>query len=321
MRYLKIKGANGDIKLSKNALGTTYFGTSTDKKTCFALMDRFFELSGNCIDTARSYAEWLEGGESASEKVIGEWLESRRCREKTVLSTKGGFPHKDKKSRVTPKDIMEDIGLSLECLKTDYVDIYFLHRDDPSADLLEIMDTLSSLVRQGKVRAIGVSNWTAERIEKANKLAEENSLVPFSVSQIQWSAAYSTPELMGDKTLVCMNAVEYNWYLKNRLPVMAFSSQAKGIFSKLIEQGPDFLNQKIRDRFLSEKNLKRIDWVKTYCQRNNITPATAILAFLNCNRLPAASIIGCSSIAQLDDSMKGADYVMSLSDIEELSNI
>lgn len=321
MRFLKIKGKNSVVKMSKNVIGSTYFGTDLDKEKSFTLLDLYYQLGGNCIDTARCYAQWLEGGESASEKVIGEWLESRRLRERIVLSTKGAHPSTSGIKRVNSADIVEDIGQSLECLKTNYIDVYFLHRDDVEADIEDVMYTLNKFVEDGTIKVLGASNWTVDRIEYANNIAKANNFTPFSVSQIHWNAAHSTPETLNDLTLVCMNSTEYDWYLKNQFPVMAFSSQAKGLFSKVIENGFDSLNQKITNRFLSERNLSKIEWVREYCKKHNISPATAILSYINSNPVPAASIIGCSSVIQLKDSMLNPDYLMALSDIQALNNI
>lgn len=321
MKYLEIKGKNDVVQMSKAVIGTTYFGTEFDKEKSFTLLDRYFELGGNCIDTARCYAQWIDGGVSASEKVIGRWLESRKSRDKTVISTKGAFPAKDGRKRVKSTDIIEDIGLSLECLKTNYIDVYFLHRDDPNADIEDVMYTLNTFVEKGMIRALGASNWTVDRIEYANNIAKANNFTPFSISQIHWSAAFASPESINDLTLVCMDEKEYAWYLKNQFPVMAFSSQAKGLFSKAIEDGYDSLNSKIVDRFLCDRNIKKIEWVKKYCKKYNISPATAILSYINSNPVPAASILGCSSTTQLDDSMANIDFRMSAEDIEELTKI
>ncbi len=321
MRYLNIKCKNGLIKMSKNVIGTTYFGTDFDKDKSFTLLDRYFELGGNCIDTARCYAQWLQGGVSASEKIVGEWMESRRMREKVVLSTKGAHPSVDGKRRVTSADIIEDIGLSLECLNTSYIDVYFLHRDDLNADICDVMSTLNEYVKNGTIRVLGASNWTVERIEYANSIAKANNFTPFSISQIHWNVAYATPESLNDPTLVCMNGKEYSWYLKNEFPVMAFSSQAKGLFSKAIEQGFNSLNKKIVDRFLCDRNIAKIEWVKAYCKKHAVSPATVVLSYINSNLVPAASIIGCSSVKQLDDSMRNVDFSMSQEDITALSSI
>ncbi len=321
MKYLEICGKKDLVKMSKYVLGTTYFGSELDKGKCFTLLDKFFELGGNCIDTARCYAQWLDGGDSASETVIGEWIENRRCREKTVISTKGAFPAKDGTKRVNSASIREDIKRSLDCLKTDYIDVYFLHRDDLNADLFDIMLTLDEYVKKGVIRAIGASNWRVNRIEEANNIAKVNNFTPFSISQINWSAAFATPETLKDPSLVCMNDTEYEWYLKNKFPVMAFSSQAKGFFSKAIEGGFGDLNQKIVDRFLCDKNIKRVDWIKEYCQIHSVSPATAVLSYINSNLVPAVSIIGCSSIQQLEDSMFNSDFIMSEKDIQKLSSI
>ena len=323
MRYLYIQGKNSSIKMSKIVIGSAYFGTDIDKEKSFTLLDRFFELGGNCIDTARCYLQWRDGGESASETLIGRWMDERKCREKVIISTKGAFPAKDGTKRVNSDSIKYDIERSLECLKTNYIDIYFLHRDDPKADLYDVMMTLDKYVKKGVIRAVGASNWTVNRIEEANNIANVNNFTPFSASQIHWSAAFATPEAINDPTptLVCMNETEYDWYLKNQFPVMAFSSQAKGLFSKAIENGVASLNQKITDRFLCEKNIKRIAWIKEYCERHSVSPATAVLSYINSNPLPAASIVGCSSVEQLENSMYDSDYMMSEEDIAKLNSI
>ena len=321
MRYLEVKCKNDLIKMSKNVIGTTYFGTEFDKDKSFTLLDRYFELGGNCIDTARCYAQWLDGGDSASEKMVGLWLQSRNAREKTILSTKGAFPAKDGTKRVNPESIREDIGQSLECLKTSYIDVYFLHRDDLNADICDVMSTLNEYVQNGTIRVLGASNWTVDRIEYANNIAKVNNFTSFSISQIHWNAAYATPESLNDPTLVCMNDKEYSWYLKNEFPVMAFSSQAKGLFSKAIERGVDSLNEKIVDRFLCDRNIAKIEWVKAYCEKHSVSPATVVLSYINSNPVPAASIIGCSSIEQLEDSMNDTDFSMSLEDIKQLASI
>lgn len=321
MKFLEIRGKNNLVQMSKCVIGTTYFGSEYDKAKCFTLLDRYFELGGNCIDTARCYAQWIDGGVSASETMIGNWLETRKSREKTIISTKGAFPAKDGRKRVKSTDLIEDIGRSLECLKTNYIDVYFLHRDDPNADIEDVMYTLNTFVEKGTIRVLGASNWTVDRIEYANKVAKVNNFTPFSVSQIHWNAAFATPESINDLTLVCMNDREYGWYLKNQFPVMAFSSQAKGLFSKAIERGIDSLNKKITDRFLCDRNIKKIQWVEAYCEKNGISPATAILSYINSNPVPAASILGCSNVAQLDDSMKNVDFTMTEEDIKQLAYI
>ncbi|WP_040197344.1 aldo/keto reductase [Candidatus Soleaferrea massiliensis] len=325
MRYLTIQNERDTFQVSGLVLGSNYFGTVISESDSFAMMDYFFEHQGNCIDTARSYANWLPDGESASERMVGRWMRGVE-RDKVVISTKGGLPDGINQnpgapvvSRITRKDLYEDLSKSLDVLGTDYIDLYWLHRDDPGTPVGEIVELVNEFIQKGYVRAVGASNWSVERIAEANAYAKRHGLSGFSMSQIQWSLASCTPESWGDDTLICMNDEEYRWYLENKFPVMAFSSQAKGIFSKSIEQGMDSLSEKVRTRFLNESNIRRIERVRVLCDRYGVSPATVCLSYILSNPVPGAAIIGCSNPSQLADSMRSGDFVLSMEDIQYLT--
>ena len=309
MKYLELKSGNHIMNVSKIVLGTDYFGTTVSKDTAFQMMDSFIEAGGNCIDTARVYAQWLPGGKGASEKVIGEWLKSRGIRDKVIISTKGGHPPLGKmdQGRLSRECIESDLDESLKALQTDYIDIYWLHRDDIKRPVEDIMETLHHIVKQGKVRAVGCSNWKVERIEEANNYALSNGCTPFVSSQIQWSLASSTPEMHDDPTVVCMDEHEYSWYLKHDMSVMAFSAQAKGFFSVGILKGLYKISQKAAARFGTEENIRRLERVKKYAQEHQLTPAAVVLGYLLCNQLKTMAIVGCKTMEQLNDSLTAKD--------------
>lgn len=133
------------------------------------------------MDTARVYASWLQGGDGASEKTIGEFLKSEGLRETAIIATKGGHPPLDDmhNPRINKLELTKDLNESLENLTTDYIDIYYLHRDNERKDVSEIMPILDGFVKEGKVKYLGASNWKVERIIAANKFARENNLTPF----------------------------------------------------------------------------------------------------------------------------------------------
>ncbi len=309
MKYLKIKLPEGNIDISKIALGTDYFGTTVPEETAFRLMDIFADAGGNCIDTARVYASWLPEGKGASEGTVGKWLKTRGIRNKVILSTKGGHPPLEQMNcgRLSRKEIESDLDESLKVLGVDTIDIYWLHRDDVSRPVEDIMETLSLLVTKGKVRAVGCSNWKEERIEKANRVAMDNGLAPFCSSQIQWSLATSTSEAHDDPTIVCMDEKEYAWYLKESFPVFAYSSQAKGFFARASAKGLDAINQKAYARFYTPENIVRLERVKEYAAQNDLTPSAVTLGYILCNTVPAAAIVGCKNEEQLIDSLTAAD--------------
>lgn len=326
MRYLDIKiPGSGNIckdvfRVSKIVLGTDHFGTTVSEEDAFRLMDIFQDAGGNCIDTARVYGSWIPGGDGASESTVGKWMKSRKNRNSVILSTKGGHPDLDNmsKGRLSKKEIESDLDESLKVLGTDYIDIYWLHRDDMSRPVDDIMETLHAFISKGKIRAIGCSNWKAGRIEEANRAAAVDGTDAFCASQIQWSLAATTPELLGDPTLVCMDGSEYAWYLDNSFPVFAYSSQAKGFFSKAAVMGAESLSGKASARFALPENFERLDRVTEYANRSGLTPTAVALAYITCNEVPAVAIVGCKKEEHLLDTLSAADVEISAADADWL---
>jgi aryl-alcohol dehydrogenase-like predicted oxidoreductase len=320
MRYIELGLPDDAIRVSVLALGTDYFGTTVNENDAMRLMDAYTEAEGNCIDTARVYASWLPGGEGASERTIGRWLKARGNRNGLVISTKGGHPRLESmnEGRLSRKELEQDLDESLMTLGVDHIDIYWLHRDDTSRPAEDIAETLSMFIKKGKVRAVGCSNWKAARVEEALKAAQANGFPAFCASQIQWSLAATTPEAYGDLTLVCMNDEEYGWYEKNRFPVFAYSSQAKGFFARGASQGLGALSRKANDRYAVPENIERLERVKRYAVENGITPTAAALGYITCNRVPGIAIIGCKNGEQLADSLTASDVDLPTADVEWL---
>lgn len=320
MKYLNMKLLEGSMNISKIVLGTDYFGTTVPEETAFRLLDTFADAGGNCVDTARAYASWLPDGKGASEKTIGKWLKARDNRNKIIISTKGGHPPLDRMDcgRLSRKDIESDLDESLRALGVDSIDLYWLHRDDVTRPVEDIMGTLSMLITKGKVRAAGCSNWKTGRIEEANRAALANGFTGFFASQIQWSLATSTPEGHGDPTIVCMDENEYSWYLKESFPVFAYSSQAKGFFARASAKGLEAINQKAYSRFCTPENIARLERVKRYANENGLTPSAVALGYILCNRVPATAIVGCKNEEQLADTLTAADVELPEAAVEGL---
>ena len=322
MKFLDVQAADGVIRMAKIVKGADHFGESIPEETAFALMDRYVALGGNSIDVARIYGKIrcgdMEGAYAHSEGVVGRWMKARGNRGKIVLITKGAHHNMNHpaEKRVTPECIRSDLETSLKELGVGHVDIYFLHRDDPTKPVGPIIDCLDELVKAGKIRAAGASNWTAARIDEANAYAKAHGKTPFTVSQVQWSIARTTPELWGDPSLVTMNEAEYAAYQKNQIPVMAYASQSAGYFSKL-SAGQE-LKPRVALRFDSPENRERFERVMALCARTGKTAAQISLAYILSNPLPAAAIVGCSTVEQLEDSMAGMDFALDAKTCMEL---
>lgn len=316
-----IKNRHHEAVMPCLCFGTGDFDSMDKKNEYFSRLDKYVECGGYCIDTARVYCSFVEGGADVSETVIGEWMRQRGNRDKIILATKGGHPPFDDMyhSRLSRSELDSDIKRSLECLKTDYVDIFFLHRDDPTVPVEEIMPILNEYVVSGKARFLGASNWSVERIAEANDYAARNGLEKFSISQINYSLAHTSTNMFEDPTLVCMDLNQYNWYRDNNFPVMAFSPQAKGFFMKVAE-GANVKNL-MEGRFVSTSNLARLSRVKQYCRETGLSPAVVTLAYLNSHYFPVTSVFTAGSLKHIEEDMTAQDMQFDERTIAFLENM
>ena len=308
MQYLSIDSH----KLSRLALGTDGYGLVAKNDLCHRMLDMFIDQGGTVIDTALSYS----GDEHLSEKCIGAWLLNTKKRDSVFLSTKGGFPplgHMEI-SRLSEKELRHDIQESLKNLKVDYVDIYWLHRDDTSLPVGELAEITAAFVKEGKTRYIGLSNWRGDRIHAFNHYAEAHDLPRACAAQIQFTTA--KPNIANiDPTLVVMDRKEAAFYTENPMPVFAFSSQAKGYFYKL-EQGLP-LSQKAEVRFDNEVSRKRFMRLSSLAKAHNVSigqAATAVLTSIEA--FPVIPILGCKTEKQLASSLAAADLVFSAEEVQ-----
>jgi aryl-alcohol dehydrogenase-like predicted oxidoreductase len=167
-------------------LGGNVFGYTADEDASFAILDRFYEHGGRMVDTAQGYSVWVEGhvgGES--ETVIGKWLASRGVRAEMRIGTKTGMFGKP--GDLAPHNVTQELHKSLERLQTDYIDLYYAHRDDTATPLEEMASGFDSLVRQGLARELGASNYDAPRLAAAHTVAHSNGMTPFTILQNEYN--------------------------------------------------------------------------------------------------------------------------------------
>lgn len=303
-------------KLSKIILGGDYYGTIVNEKDVYDLLDKFCYMGGNFFDTARMYTNGM------SETIYGKWIRKKN-RDDVFIATKGGFPYREKnleRSRLTEKDVKFDLDKSLEALKLDYVDLYYLHRDDESIPVEEIIGYLNKFVQSGKIKHIGVSNWKADRIYKANLYANKHGLNPITFSQIKYSMVKTSTLYNEDRTIVEMDNTEFETYKKMNVKIAAFASQGKGFFPKYMKNGEEGLDEKTRVRYFCKENIKSFEKAKYIAEKYDTSLASVCLLYLMCqNDIDVMPIIGCKNIEQLKDSLAGVDIKLSEKDIEYLT--
>ena len=176
--------AGSDLNVSPIAFGGNVFGWTLDEKQSFEILDRFVEAGFNFIDTADTYSTWVPGNTGGeSETIIGKWLKSRGNREKLVLATKLGGDMGTGKKGLKPAYMRKAVEDSLLRLQTDYIDLYQAHYDDVETPVEETIATFNDLIKEGKVRFIGASNFEISRIKASNEFARENGLAGYIALQ------------------------------------------------------------------------------------------------------------------------------------------
>ncbi len=300
-------------KSSRILLGTAYFGDGISEEDSFGIMDAYVAMGGTHIDTARLYAD------GKSEEIVGKWVRERKAFDIQV-STKGGFPKADapEVGRLSESEIREDLDKSLKATGFDCIDFYWLHQDDEKREAGEIIETLNALVKEGKIRDFGVSNWTTERIKEAKDYAAAHGIKGISASQLRFNPAVMNEEGKISR-LVGMDKENFEFYKNENMPVVAYSSQAKGFFSKMSELGESALSDKAKKRYLNEKNLETLKVLEELSLKYNLSIASVICgAFCSISEPVTFPLIGGSRVSQIEDSMKGADVTFEKEEIEKI---
>jgi aryl-alcohol dehydrogenase-like predicted oxidoreductase len=321
MRYKSLYPGGKNVSLL--CLGTVVYGTEVSRADAFAQMDRYFEGGGNCIDTARMYSDWIPGGHNASEAAVGAWLRERRRRSDIFLVTKGGHPDLRRMDvpRLGKKELRADLEESLTILGVDYIDLYFVHRDDVSQSAAEILLTLEDFKKEGKILACGCSNWTLPRMKEADAAAKKLGIAGFVCDQIRYGLADCNRDAIEDKTIVVMDGEIYDYH-KEAAPsktVMAYTSMCKGYFSKRLAGRA--LKESYAAIYDNAPNDALTEKIKTWTKELNCTPAAFTAAYVSSQSFPAFPIAAFSSLAQLDEFLAAGDLVIPREILDEIAAV
>jgi aryl-alcohol dehydrogenase-like predicted oxidoreductase len=310
-----------DLTVCPICCGSGSFGTELKQAAVFGVLDRYCELGGNFIDTANNYGDWVpDAPRSASERVIGEWLKSRGHRSEIVLATKGGHPKFDSMhiGRLSATEILGDIERSLETLQTDYVDLYWLHVDDETKSVEEIMSALFEARDKGWVRYIGASNWKVSRLKLANGFAKSRSVTGFIADQTLWNAAVLQTKPYGSDLMGWMNAERYDYLLSTQMNAIPYQGQAFGLFHRMDNNTLDQMNPGFRGFYQPEEAARRFQAMREIMDRRNLLIGQVVLSYLISQPLTTTPIVGVKSVLQIEDCMKAVDVVLTAEEIEAI---
>lgn len=237
MRKINISGG---LSVSAIALGAMNFGTSTQKDEAFNILDKYLDFGGNFIDTSNNYAHWQGTGDE-SETLLGEWFKKSGKRERVVLATKVGFDRHGVGAGLKKEQIEFWVDQSLRKLQTDYIDLYYAHTDDMNTPIEETLETFDNLVKKGKVRVLGASNFDTWRIAESNMLAKSKGQTQYTVVQQKFS--YLTPKFGCAPKYTFNEHVnrERLRFLKEKdIPLVAYSCLCKGGYENVSRLPNDY---------------------------------------------------------------------------------
>ena len=287
------------LSVSPVALGAMNFGTTTSRAAAFEVLDVYLDKGGNFIDTSNNYAHWAGTGDE-SETLLGEYFAERGGREKVVLATKVGFDRHGKGQGLKKEQIEYWIDESLRKLKTDYIDLYYAHTDDPQTPLEETMEAFHRLVEKGKVRHLGGSNYDTWRFSEANAVAR----TPYTVMQQRFTYLHARSEIAPAYTFNEITNRERLRYLKAKnIPLVAYSCLAKGGYESSERLPKDLLAG------------SRLEFLQDMASSKGVSASALAVAWMvNLYRCPEypriIPLFASSSADHFSDNLRGAELVL-----------
>jgi aryl-alcohol dehydrogenase-like predicted oxidoreductase len=307
----KRKLGNSGIEVAPIALGGNVFGWTIDEATSFQVLDGFLDAGFNLVDTADVYSRWKRGNEGGeSETIIGNWMKENGNRNKVVLATKVGMELADGKG-LAKNRIFKCVEDSLRRLQTDYIDLYQSHKDDPDTPQEETLEAHAELVKQGKVRAIGASNFSAARLAEALEISSRKGYPAYVSLQPQYN--------LYDRDLYEQELEPF--CLEHNLGVITYFSLASGFLTGKYRSSEDY-RKSVRGggmkRFMNERGLKILAALDEVSKDLNATQAQIALAWLMARKGITAPIVSATSTEQLNDILKAVDVKLDVATISKL---
>ena len=286
---------NSGLETAPLAFGGNVLGWTAVEQTSFRLLDTFVAAGFNLIDTADTYSRFAPGNRGGeSETIIGKWLKQGERRDKVIIATKVGSEMGSNKKGLSKAYVMNAAEDSLRRLQTDYIDLYQSHRDDPNTPLDETLEAYAQLMKQGKVRAIGASNYSAERLSYAVALGRRHELPRYECLQTEYNL-YERGEYEETLEAVC---------IENGLGVLSYFSLASGFLTGKYRSAADVVNKARGDsvkKYLNERGFRILDALSQVAKRLHATPPQIALAWLMARPTVTAPIASATSLPQLNE--------------------
>ncbi|WP_116789339.1 aldo/keto reductase [Flavobacterium psychrotrophum] len=311
----KINLGQTDLQIAPLNFGGNVFGWTLSEKESFDILDAFAGEGFNFIDTADTYSWWVPGHKGGeSEAIIGKWLKARSNRADIVVATKVGSQTNEHKEDISRAHILKSVDESLQRLGTDHIDLYYTHFDDNKTPIEETLRAYEDIVKAGKVRYIGASNVSPERLTESLEFSEANGIPAYKVLQPHYNLVERTT-FENDYAPI---ADKYG------LAVLPYWSLAAGFLTGKYRTDAD-LSKSVRGggvkQYLNDKGLGVLNALDTVAQKHNTKPATVSLAWLLAQPLVAAPIVSATSQSQLDTLFAAPKLQLDAEDLQLLDEV
>ncbi len=300
------------IRVAPLAFGGNVFGWTVNESMAFKLLDEFTRSGFNLIDTADVYSTWVAGNKGGeSETIIGQWLSRRNNRKDVVIATKVGKPMGPGKLGLSGKYIRQAVEDSLKRLQTDYIDLYQSHDDDPHTPMEETLSTFTDLIKEGKVKAIGASNFTADRLSLSLDVSKANNYARYETLQPPYNLYDRSIEK--DLQSLCV---------KEGIGIISYYALASGFLTGKYRSEQD-LNKSVRGqgikKYLDSKGKKILTALDEVSAKYKSSPATIALAWIMTRPAVVAPIASATTEVQLKDLLKSAEITLDEESVRLLS--
>jgi len=308
----KRKLGNSGLEVGPLVFGGNVFGWTVDQARGSELLDRFVNAGFNMIDTADVYSNWIPGNHGGeSESIIGNWLKQSGKRDRVLIATKSGLDMGNGRKGLSRKHILRSADESLARLQTDYIDLYQSHTEDTETPLEETLEAYADLIKAGKVRAIGASNFKADTLRAALEISREKSLPRYESLQPFYNL-YDRAQFEGELEAVCR---------ESQLGVIPYFSLASGFLTGKYRSEQDTVSRSRGSRvqkYLNPRGLRILDALDEIANQYNATPAQISLAWLLAKPVITAPIASATSVEQLDELLNSTRLKLDAAAVQKL---
>ncbi|NBK91759.1 aldo/keto reductase [bacterium 1XD21-13] len=318
----RIQIPNTDLSLYPIGLGTVDAGLKWEGLDADRIIGTYLEQGGNVIDTAHVYSDWVPGERARSERVVGDWLSRSKKRSQIVLITKGGHPDMTRpnpdlhESRLSHKDMLEDLDGSLKQLRTDYIDLYFYHRDDEKQSVEEEIDTMEEFVRAGKIRYYGCSNWTPKRMQEADAYCARKGYRGFVADQSLFNLGMKYMNPLADDTLGYMKGQALQYHIDNpKNLAMPYMGNCSGFFHIFEAKGEEALRE---NPYYTPKNVEVAHRIRELRGKYDCSLTQVILGFFFCQPFACVPLYGSSGPERIIDACRTLEVPFTAEDYKKL---